>query len=141
MLQTQFHSCFCVSDVNMCLLGFSSAFCSCHLQVNLNVLFFFSRFIATGETYKSLSFAYRISDSYISTIIRKVLRLLREKLLPIAMPSPTTEDFKRIEKLMWEKWNIPNCVSSIDGKHVRIKAPPHSGSLFFNYKDYFSIFF
>lgn len=48
------------------------------------------------------------------------------------MPPSTTEDFKRIEKVMWEKWNMPNCVSSIDGKHVRIKAPQHSGSLFFN---------
>lgn len=60
--------------------------------------------------------------------------------MPIAMPSPTTEDFKRIEKLMWEKWNIPNCVSSIDGKHVRIKAPPHSGSLFLSIKTIFLIF-
>lgn len=55
------------------------------------------------------------------------------------MPRPTCNDFKKIEADFWEKWNMPNCVSSIDGKHVRIKSPQHSGSLYFNYKEYFSI--
>jgi hypothetical protein len=58
--------------------------------------------------------------------------------MPIAMP-PTKKNFKRIEKGFWEKWNMPNCISSIGGKHVRIKAPQNSGSLYFNYKDFFSI--
>lgn len=59
--------------------------------------------------------------------------------MPIAFPSITKNHFKQIEKDFWEKWNIPNCVGSIDGKHVRIKSPHHSGSLYFNYKNYFSI--
>lgn len=69
----------------------------------------------------------------------EVLKALREKLVPVLMPPPTKKDFKRIEQEFWQKWNIPNCVGGIDGKHVRVRAPKNTGSLFFNYKDYFSI--
>ena len=55
------------------------------------------------------------------------------------MPSPTEEIFQEIAKVFNIRWNFPNCVGSIDGKHIRIKCSPNSGSQYFNYKQYHSI--
>lgn len=66
------------------------------------------------------------------------------------MPTPSKNDFQLIAKEFYKKWNFPNCIAAIDGNtctyilptyaiHVRIFCPGRSGSLFFNYKDYFSI--
>jgi hypothetical protein len=55
------------------------------------------------------------------------------------MKFPSSEDMDNITNDFWTKWGFPNCSGSIDGKHIRINAPAHSGSMFRNYKCFFSI--
>lgn len=55
------------------------------------------------------------------------------------MPIPDEEKWKKIEKEFSEKWHYPNCIGALDGKHIQIFSPPKSGSLYFNYKKFFSI--
>lgn len=55
------------------------------------------------------------------------------------MPVPTTEMFLRTSCEFLDIWNFPNCIGCIDVKHVRIICPPHSGTMFYNYKKFYSI--
>lgn len=55
------------------------------------------------------------------------------------MPKPTLEHWKQIEEGFRSKWNYPNCIGALDGKHVVFEKPPNSGSVYYNYKKEFSI--
>ncbi|GFR22368.1 uncharacterized protein TNCT_159521 [Trichonephila clavata] len=97
------------------------------------------RHLATGESFRSLAFQYRVSHSWISVILREVVEAIIKRMFHVALPTPTMGQFQKIAQQYSTKWNFSNCINcigAIDGKLVRIKAPKNSGSLFYNYKDY-----
>lgn len=56
----------------------------------------------------------------------------------IECPS-SEEEWLEIANRLENRWQLPNCIGAIDGKHVRILHPPGTGSDYFNYKGFFSI--
>jgi hypothetical protein len=52
---------------------------------------------------------------------------------------PKTEaEWKVIKNRFDDQWNFPNCLGAVDGKHMPIKKPPHTGSYYYKY-NFFSI--
>ncbi|XP_062389288.1 uncharacterized protein LOC134077601 [Sardina pilchardus] len=98
------------------------------------------RFLATGETFQSLSYQFRIGCSTIRAIIPEtcaaIYQVLSEKYLKC--PNTTTEWLKVAEGFQ-KSWQFPHCLGALDGKHVAIRPPPNSGSLYYNYKHFNSI--
>jgi hypothetical protein len=58
---------------------------------------------------------------------------------PLFLPVPKQGTWERIAKSYSELWNLPNCIGSIDGKHIRVKYFRNTGSRNINYTGYVSI--
>ena len=101
---------------------------------------FFLRFLATGESYASLAFSYRVGKTTVSNIVPKVCEAIWDGLVGKYMVMPESpEDWRRIAQDFKSKWNFPHCVGALDGKHVVIQCPDKTGSLHFNYKGTYSV--
>ncbi|KAJ4928935.1 hypothetical protein JOQ06_004557 [Pogonophryne albipinna] len=75
----------------------------------------------------------------VAVIVREVAGAIWTALVEEYMPVPQMEDWRAIAAGFQERWDFPNCVGAIDGKHVVIQAPANSGSLYFNYKCTYSL--
>lgn len=99
----------------------------------------FVRYLATGDLPLSIAPAFRIGDSTVRMLIKEVCQVLINVLQPIYLSQPSEEEWKSDAEGFWRQWNVPNCVGAVDGKHITLQCPSNSGSLFFNYKKYYSI--
>ncbi len=86
-----------------------------------------------------MAFNFKMGRSTIASIVRETCIVLWDALLPTEMPEPTEEKWVAIADQFFKNANFPNCIGAVDGKHIRIKCPANSGSLYFNYKKYYSV--
>ena len=98
------------------------------------------RFLATGNTYTSLQYSFRVSKSAISRFVPRVCQAIIDAYKNETLICPTTaEEWNKIASEFAKKWNYYNCGGALDGKHVAIQKPKQGGSLYFNYKKFHSI--
>ncbi|XP_064795092.1 uncharacterized protein LOC135515346 [Oncorhynchus masou masou] len=97
------------------------------------------RFLATVDSYRTIGFSFRVGRSTVAGIVPSVPQAIWDCLVGEYMPVPKEEDWRTIAAENLERWNFPNCLGSIDRKHVVIQAPLCSGSQFYNYKGIYSV--
>ena len=51
----------------------------------------------------------------------------------------TQEEWFQVAKGFEQRWDCHHVVGALDSKHIHIVAPPKSGNLFYNYKDFLSV--
>ena len=94
-------------------------------------------FLATGESYKSFQYQFRIHHTTISRFVPlAIYSCLKEKYLK--MPR-TEEEWKSVADKTFDYWQFPNAVGAMDGKHISPFHPKGSGSENYNYKGSFSL--
>ncbi|XP_057310614.1 uncharacterized protein LOC130648579 [Hydractinia symbiolongicarpus] len=98
------------------------------------------RFLATGESYESLMYQFRIHKTTISQFILTVCQEIYLSFKDQYLHLPNTkEEWMAQEEKIRTRWQFPNCIGAADGKHISILHPKDSGSEFYNYKGFFSI--
>ena len=55
------------------------------------------------------------------------------------IPTPTKELWESIASDFEANANFSHCIGAVDGKHIRLTCPFSSGSMYFNYKEYYSV--
>jgi hypothetical protein len=98
------------------------------------------RYLVTGSNFRALEDSFRVSYSTISRIVPEVCDAIWSVLSPEYMKCPSSPgEWKKKADTFGERWNYNRALGAIDGKHICVQAFNKSGSVYRNYKSFFSI--
>ena len=97
--------------------------------INYDISFVTSRYLATRGAIMTIAYNFWTGVLTARQIILNFCTTIWDVLVPIYMPVPSEDKWKSIADELYERWNFPNCIGAIDGKHVMIQCPFKSGSL------------
>jgi len=69
-----------------------------------------------------MSYEFGVGTSTVSPIVSETCKALWTKLVSLVLPVSNSKNWEESENNFRHKWNFPNCVGAIDGKHVVIQV-------------------
>jgi len=97
-------------------------------------------YLATGNSFTYIADRYMRGASTVGEIVEETCQAIWDEFSPEYLSLPSTpEEWCTVAKDFESVWQFPNCLGAVDGKHVKIRKPPNSGSANHNYKGTFSI--
>lgn len=76
--------------------------------------------MASGNSQRSLSYSFRLGKSTVCNIVSETLEAIYSVIKKIVLPEIIFEDWLEIAEGFNKRWNFPNCIGAVDGKHIRI---------------------
>ena len=100
------------------------------------------RHLAPGNKYRSMQYAWRVPNNTISLVVREVCEAIIEEYQDEVIVSNYSRRLTiNIADQFCRRWNFTHThpCGALDGKHIGIRNPPDSGSLYYNYNGFYSV--
>lgn len=99
----------------------------------------FYRYLATGCNFTDLHLDFKCGHTTARKTVHDTVKVIWNRLKNIVMPDPIEQSHLKTAEGFMKHANFPNAIGAIDGKHIRIIKPCHTGSEYYNYKHFISI--
>ena len=98
------------------------------------------RYFASGSNYRNIAFTFRVAHNTISGIVKEVAQAIVDEYREEVFEFPNTPDkWREVARRFGSRWDFHHVCGALDGKHIAIRAPSNSGTVFHNYKGFFSL--
>ncbi|KAH8345359.1 hypothetical protein KR067_007274 [Drosophila pandora] len=98
------------------------------------------RFLATGESFGTLTGVFHIPTADVRNIVAETLASIVKRLKRTFLQIPRSEEaWLQIASDFQELWNFPHCLGAVDGHHIAFRDGAEADESYSNYRNFSSI--